>query len=181
MGKLHIGFKKKDDANSLHQELWGKQGISRLTVTARKPKTGEYLVSVETDSQEIQEEIQSCGGRILSNEEYEALTAYSIGDAWITHIQMDLARKGYYLPTLPSGVFDEETKYAVIAFQRDNGLEVNGIVNEEMMEKLRSANQRPSFLQTASSLQLDGPADWSVNIDYYLYGTETKNITNAEI
>ena len=29
-----------------------------------------------------------------------------------------------------------------------------------------------SFLQTARSLKLDGPADWSENIDKYLYGEE---------
>jgi predicted DNA-binding antitoxin AbrB/MazE fold protein len=27
-----------------------------------------------------------------------------------------------------------------------------------------------SFLRTARSLQLDGPADWSANVDAYLYG-----------
>ncbi len=27
-----------------------------------------------------------------------------------------------------------------------------------------------SFLQTARSLQLEGPADWSSNLDEYLYG-----------
>jgi predicted DNA-binding antitoxin AbrB/MazE fold protein len=29
-----------------------------------------------------------------------------------------------------------------------------------------------SFLQTARSLQLDGPHDWSEKIDEYLYGSE---------
>ncbi len=29
-----------------------------------------------------------------------------------------------------------------------------------------------SFLDTAISLNLDGPADWAVNIDTYLYGGE---------
>jgi hypothetical protein len=27
-----------------------------------------------------------------------------------------------------------------------------------------------SFLQTARSLNLNGPADWSANLDHYLYG-----------
>ncbi len=31
-----------------------------------------------------------------------------------------------------------------------------------------------SFLQTARSLNLDGPADWSANLDNYLYGQETQ-------
>lgn len=30
--------------------------------------------------------------------------------------------------------------------------------------------KRPSFLQTARSLQLEGPSDWSARIEDYLYG-----------
>ncbi len=30
-----------------------------------------------------------------------------------------------------------------------------------------------SFLQTAQSLKLDGPPDWSAKVDKYLYGLET--------
>jgi hypothetical protein len=32
-----------------------------------------------------------------------------------------------------------------------------------------------SFLQTAQSLNLDGPADWATHIDTYLYGVEASN------
>jgi len=32
-----------------------------------------------------------------------------------------------------------------------------------------------SFLQTARSLNLEGPSDWSVNVDKYLYGQETQD------
>jgi predicted DNA-binding antitoxin AbrB/MazE fold protein len=32
-----------------------------------------------------------------------------------------------------------------------------------------------SFLDTARSLNLDGPADWAANIDTYLYGGESKH------
>lgn len=31
--------------------------------------------------------------------------------------------------------------------------------------------QPPSFLQVARSLRVDGPPDWSVNLDKYLYGS----------
>jgi hypothetical protein len=33
-------------------------------------------------------------------------------------------------------------------------------------------NTKPSFLQTAFSLNLDGPADWSLNLENYLYGSK---------
>ena len=32
-----------------------------------------------------------------------------------------------------------------------------------------------SFLQTARSLNLEGPPDWSANLDKYLYGEETEH------
>ena len=32
-------------------------------------------------------------------------------------------------------------------------------------------NAGASFLDTAENLKLDGPADWSSNVDRYLYGT----------
>ena len=32
-----------------------------------------------------------------------------------------------------------------------------------------------SFLDTALSLKLDGPSDWAVNIDTYLYGGENRD------
>ncbi len=32
------------------------------------------------------------------------------------------------------------------------------------------AAARESFLRTACSLGLDGPPDWSANLDHYLYG-----------
>jgi predicted DNA-binding antitoxin AbrB/MazE fold protein len=32
-----------------------------------------------------------------------------------------------------------------------------------------------SFLETACALNLDGPSDWAVNIDAYLYGGERQH------
>jgi hypothetical protein len=32
-----------------------------------------------------------------------------------------------------------------------------------------------SFLRTARSLNLDGPSDWSVNLENYLYGDKTQD------
>jgi len=38
------------------------------------------------------------------------------------------------------------------------------------IETLPAEEQRPrSFLRTARALKLDGPADWSANLDQYLY------------
>jgi hypothetical protein len=39
------------------------------------------------------------------------------------------------------------------------------------VETLPAEESRPrSFLRTARSLRLEGPADWSANLDDYLYG-----------
>ena len=35
-----------------------------------------------------------------------------------------------------------------------------------------TADTAASFLRTARSLNLDGPPDWSANLDHYLYGSE---------
>ena len=32
-----------------------------------------------------------------------------------------------------------------------------------------------SFLQTARALKLEGPSDWSIKLDQYLYGKETQD------
>ena len=40
------------------------------------------------------------------------------------------------------------------------------------VETLPVQESRPrSFLRTARSLRLEGPADWSANLDEYLYGS----------
>lgn len=40
---------------------------------------------------------------------------------------------------------------------------------------LSSEDEIIPFLQTALSLNLEGPSDWSVNLDDYLYGEKTVN------
>lgn len=43
------------------------------------------------------------------------------------------------------------------------------------VETLPEEAQQPrSFLRTARSLKLEGPADWSANLDHYLYGEENE-------
>ena len=37
-----------------------------------------------------------------------------------------------------------------------------------------------SFLQTARSLQLEGPADWSLNLEQYLYGEQVDDKNEDE-
>jgi len=37
------------------------------------------------------------------------------------------------------------------------------------------ADEATSFLQTAQSLNLDGPPDWSAKVDKYLYSVETQD------
>jgi len=42
------------------------------------------------------------------------------------------------------------------------------------VEPLSPKSEPPgSFLRTARSLNLEGPPDWSANLDKYLYGEET--------
>ncbi len=44
-----------------------------------------------------------------------------------------------------------------------------------VVETMPEAKSKPaSFLRTARSLNLEGPADWSTNLDSYLYGEEAQ-------
>ena len=44
-----------------------------------------------------------------------------------------------------------------------------------VIETVTEAAAKPvSFLRAARSLKLDGPADWSTNLDSYLYGEEAQ-------
>ncbi len=39
----------------------------------------------------------------------------------------------------------------------------------------QSAPETTSFLRTARALKLDGPPDWSTNLDAYLYGDKAQS------
>ncbi|MCC5628615.1 peptidoglycan-binding protein [Nostoc sphaeroides CHAB 2801] len=141
MNRFHLGFTDQEIVDKLKLQLmekWQNKKIERFLSTSKNPQTNEYLILVETDSKEVENLLQNSGGRFLTNEEYEALTAYSKGDTGtdIHNIQQKLLDKNFY-PYLPSGIFDEDTELAVKDFQRTNRLPVTGIVNEETMKKLR--------------------------------------------
>lgn len=45
-----------------------------------------------------------------------------------------------------------------------------------VIETVAEAEAKPvSFLRAARSLKLNGPADWSTNLDNYLYGEEAQS------
>jgi murein L,D-transpeptidase YcbB/YkuD len=141
MKRFHLGFTDKEIVDKLKLQLiekWQHKKIERFLSTSKNPQTNEYLILVETDSKQVEDLLQNSGRRFLTNEEYEALTAYSKGDIGtdIQNIQQKLLDKNFY-PNLPSGIFDEDTELAVKDFQRANRLAVTGIVNEETMKKLR--------------------------------------------
>ena len=41
----------------------------------------------------------------------------------------------------------------------------------------QNGDNEQSFLDVARSLNLDGPPDWSLNLDHYLYGESQENDT----
>ena len=53
------------------------------------------------------------------------------------------------------------------------GLEPNTKVRITIEEAERPANKTLSFLDTAASLNLEGPSDWSARFEDYLYGRDT--------
>ena len=64
--------------------------------------------------------------------------------------------------------------YDGIVLRPDNPLQIEANTRVRLtLETLPPEKASPkSFLQTALSLNLDGPADWSVKIDDTLYGSD---------
>ena len=58
---------------------------------------------------------------------------------------------------------------------RPVGLEPNSRVRITIETKAPEAEETSSFLKTARALNLEGPADWSENLDKYLYGKEVQD------
>lgn len=148
MTRLHIELNNASSELRLKvNEMWRGREIKNYKIFTNK-NTGNPIISLETDSDEIIDFLQNSGQRILTNEEYEALTSVSKGDKGsdVQSLQRDLYKKGYYpnhpdvLPYDSHGartfIFDDETELAVKDFQRANGLPVTGIANEETREKL---------------------------------------------
>lgn len=53
----------------------------------------------------------------------------------VAKIQLLLKEQGYYTNKV-NGLFDQETKAAVKEFQKEKGLEINGVVETKMLHQL---------------------------------------------
>lgn len=78
MVKLGRGFELKEDSQRLYDQLWAlmnreREKFKRLTCTARIPETGEYIIAVDTDSDNAVSIIENSGGREIQLEYLEAL------------------------------------------------------------------------------------------------------------
>ena len=58
---------------------------------------------------------------------------------------------------------------------RPVGLKPNSRVRITIETKGPEAEATSSFLKTARALNLEGPDDWSENLDKYLYGRDVQN------
>lgn len=54
-------------------------------------------------------------------------------------------------------------------------LQPNTRVRIVIEEILPVSNEAISFLKVARSIKLEGPSDWSSNLDHYLYDEQTRN------
>jgi predicted DNA-binding antitoxin AbrB/MazE fold protein len=68
-------------------------------------------------------------------------------------------------------IFDGE----VLRPQEPLELQPNTIVRITIEDSAIVESNSKSFLQTARSLNLDGPSDWSEKIEDYLYGNRTND------
>ena len=72
------------------------------------------------------------------------------------------------IPRILEAVFDGE----VLRLSEPVELEPNTRVRITIEPLALADVKARSFLQTAQSLRLDGPSDWSDRIDEYLYGSD---------
>lgn len=72
------------------------------------------------------------------------------------------------MPKIVEAVFDGEVLRPVepVELKPNTRVRITLEVTDEAFSK------PASFLQTARSLKLEGPADWSARLDEYLYGDE---------
>lgn len=68
-------------------------------------------------------------------------------------------------------IFDGEAFFPVEPIALKPNTRVKVIIETLLSDE----DEVPSFLQTAQSLNLDGPSDWSANLDDYLYGEQAQN------
>ena len=62
----------------------------------------------------------------------------------------------------------------ILRFNQPIELEPNTRVRVTIEANQRTVTKKRSFLRTARSLNLQGPSDWSVRFEEYLYGQEQK-------
>lgn len=68
----------------------------------------------------------------------------------VTNVQTALKEKGYYSGNI-DGIFGIKTKNAVMNFQKDNGLIVDGIVGEKTLAALGIENKNEDFYKNYTS------------------------------
>lgn len=76
--------------------------------------------------------------------EASSLLKYGSNNQEVKEIQMDLQKLGYYIKHKPSTYYNYKTKQAVMSFQKDNGLVVDGVVGpntrKALLQKLSTVN-----------------------------------------
>ncbi len=66
-----------------------------------------------------------------------------------------------------------EATYDGRAFLPTNPIRLRPNTRVQLSVEIENANAPVSFFEVAQSLKLDGPPDWSKNLDKYLYGDVT--------
>jgi peptidoglycan hydrolase-like protein with peptidoglycan-binding domain len=60
---------------------------------------------------------------------------FTADNSIVVDVQQELAREGYYRGAI-DGIIDSGTRSAIVAYQRDHGLPVNGQINVQLIELL---------------------------------------------
>ncbi|MEN8447134.1 MAG: hypothetical protein ABG776_19215 [Cyanobacteria bacterium J06555_13] len=84
--------------------------------------------------------------------------------------------KAFRVAELAQDIQSFEEKYnPVHPSSEGDSLLTAGPVSKESQVHPKENSLHNSFLQVAQSLNLEGPDDWSINVDHYLYGLPTQD------
>lgn len=72
---------------------------------------------------------------VNSDESVQTLSKYGSTGEEVKQIQQVLKEQGYYSATV-DGIFGNETKDAVVAYQKDNGLDADGVVGPNTLKTM---------------------------------------------
>ena len=107
----------------------------------------------------------------------ESVLSWGISGDSVTEIQNFLKEKGYEIE--PTGIFDWDTEFIISSFQSKNGLNQNGVMDNQTLFKLKQKESSENCTEKINSMKSSGWVEIT-KIDYFKKLESTENIEKSE-